>query len=80
MSNQIEHTTTFSPDGITGYEVHYTIRDIEVLEDDGNTVLSFDYDVSGLLPEHSQEFEKYLGNLIISALEDAIKEGQKEDE
>lgn len=58
--------------------VSYRIRDAKFVEEDGGHLIKFDYDAKGLDDSKAPEFEQMLGNLILSALDDIIKEDKEE--
>ena len=54
--------------------VSYIINNAEIVEENGQCSVKFDYDVKGLTEEMTVEFEEYLGNVISRAIEMSIKE------
>lgn len=53
--------------------VSYRIRDAEMVDENDKTLVKLDYDVRNLLERDTLDFEKFLGDFVIAALEDAIK-------
>ena len=66
-------------DGSKYCGVSYRINDISFVDNDTNSYIKFDYDVQGLDEEDSEEFEDYLGNIIIRNLNALIKEDNSGD-
>jgi hypothetical protein len=59
--------------------VYYRIRNTEVVERDGKHFLKFDYDVKNLNEADEKEFEHYLGELLIRALEWSVEQDKLND-
>ena len=70
MDNTITHTIN---DGGKYNGVSYKINNVNVIERDGKTFIEFDYDVFGLDEQNTDEFEKYLGNMLIESIEQLIE-------
>lgn len=58
--------------------VSYIINNAEIVEENGQCSVKFDYDVKGLTEEMTIEFEEYLGNVIGKAIELSIQEDNHE--
>ena len=60
--------------------VFYKITNAQVVEEDGQTMIQFDYDTKGLNEENEAEFEKFIGELLIEALTNELKKNMTDEE
>ena len=60
--------------------VSYKINNAQFVEKDGKDYLELDYDVQGLDERDAAEFEKYIGDTAVKALEWAIEKEKLNDE
>lgn len=59
--------------------VSYRINDSSFIEQDGKNYVKLDYDVNGLDDEDSVEFESFLGDLVVKAIEFAIEKDKRKN-
>lgn len=57
--------------------VSYRIRDAKFVEENGKNLVKLDYDVRNLLEKDTLKFEKFLGDIVTKALQDAIREDEE---
>lgn len=60
--------------------VYYKITDAKIVEEDGQTLIQFDYDAKGLDEGNEAKFEEYIGQLLIDALKRELQKDMSDEE